>query len=108
MTRAKRHAISVARLKRHATEAERRFCCVLAMRGIAYRFQQGFYHPYYRIVDFFVPSLNLAIEIDGPCHDPEMDRIKDEQFTRTRGIEVLRFTNEEILSGNFSLPVGRF
>jgi hypothetical protein len=27
-----------------------------------------------------------GVEIDGPCHDPESDRQKDELFERVRGI----------------------
>lgn len=43
---------------------------------------------------------NLIIEIDGPCHDPQKDRRRDEWFTRVRGIPVLRLTNEEVLAGH--------
>src|ERR1700722_3794078 len=74
LPRAKQHAIFVAQRKQRATPAENLFCSYLASLGLSYRFQQGFYTPYYRIADFYVPSLNIIIEIDGPCHDPERDQ----------------------------------
>jgi very-short-patch-repair endonuclease len=100
----RRHAINVARLKKSATPAEVRFKDFLATLGVPYRFQQGFYAPFYRIVDFYLPDQNIAIEIDGACHDPEKDSRRDEWFSRERGITVLRFTNKQILSGAFRLP----
>jgi very-short-patch-repair endonuclease len=67
----------VAKLRRAATEAEKEVCCYLAWRGAACRFQQTFCHPFYRVADFFIPSLNLNLEIDGAYHEPEDDRRKD-------------------------------
>ncbi len=103
---AARHSIYKAQLKKQTTPAEHAFCCHLASRGITYRFQQGFYSPYYRIVDFYLPEQNLIIEIDGPCHDPEKDRKRDEWFTSVRDIPILRLTNEQVTSGEFRLPFG--
>jgi len=51
-----------------------------------------------------LPKHNLIIEIDGPCHDPEKDKRRDEWFTRERRIKIIRFTNEQVLSGDFKLP----
>jgi hypothetical protein len=65
LSRVKRHAICVARLRKRMTEAENLFCRHLAELGLGYRFQQGFYSPYYRIVDFYLPDQNLIIEIGG-------------------------------------------
>jgi len=64
-------------------------------------FQRTFYQPYVRIADFYIPSLNLIVEIDGPCHDRGEDRRKDALFTSLRGINVLRLTNEQVLAGDF-------
>jgi very-short-patch-repair endonuclease len=97
---AARHSIHKAQLKRQATPAERRFCCHLDSRGITYRFQQGFFTPCYRIADFYLPDLNLIIEIDGGYHDAEKDRIRDEMFESARGIRTLRLTNEDVISGD--------
>lgn len=100
---ATRHAIHKAQLKKQATPAERRFCCYLAERGLTYRFQQGFFTPYYRIADFYLPDENLIVEIDGAYHNAERDRQRDDWFTRERGINVLRLTNEQVMSGDFDL-----
>jgi very-short-patch-repair endonuclease len=90
------------------TPAENRFCCYLAARGLSYRFQQGFYTPFYRIVDFYLPDHNLIVEIGGPCHDADKDRHRDSWFQSVRRIEILRLTNEQVLSGDFKLPVRMF
>jgi very-short-patch-repair endonuclease len=99
----RRHAINIARLRKAATEAELVFQDFLASLGAPYRFQQGFYAPYYRIVDFYLPEHRLAIEIDGPSHqNPSHDRRMDAWFERVRGIRILRLTNEEVLRGEFT------
>ena len=98
---AKQHAIFVAQRKQRATPAENLFCSYLASLGLSYRFQQGFYTPYYRIADFYLPDLNLIIEIDGPCHDTEKDRQQDARFEHARGIRTLRLTNDQVLSEAF-------
>jgi very-short-patch-repair endonuclease len=93
------HRQNRRRLLKAATPAERAFTSYLASRGFAFRQQQGFYTPMYRIADFYLPTLNLIVEIDGAYHDTEKDRIKDERFLRERGIRTLRLTNERVLSG---------
>ena len=51
------------------------------------------------ILDFYIPSAKLAIEIDGWQHklaeNREEDRIRDE-FLNGLGITVVRFTNDDI------------
>src|SRR5687768_11198728 len=89
---AKRHAIFVSQRKQRMTPAEQVFCRYLATLGLSYRFQQGFYQPYYRIADFYLPGHNLIVEIDGPCHNAERDRRRDVWFQKTRGIRILRLT----------------
>src|SRR5437867_3714486 len=95
----RRHSINVARLRKAATPAELCMRDFLAALGAPYRFQHGFYQPYYRIVDFYLPDHNLIIEIDGDCHEPEKDRRRDEWFQRVRDIRILRLTNDEVLAG---------
>jgi very-short-patch-repair endonuclease len=108
LPRVKQHAIFVAQRKRRATPAENLFCSYLAKQGLSYRFQQGFYAPYYRIADFYLPALNLVIEIDGQSHtDPDRDRRMDEWFERVRGIRILRLTNDQVYRGDFG-PVHDF
>ena len=51
------------------------------------------------IVDFYIASKNVAIEIDGRQHDMpennEKDRKRDFELSKL-GIKVLRYTNENI------------
>jgi len=102
LPRAKQHAIFVAQRKQRATPEENLFCSYLASLGLSYRFQQGFYTPFYRIADFYLPTLDIIIEIDGPCHDPEKDRCRDEWFEHVRGIRTFRLTNEQVHRGEFA------
>src|SRR5687767_1250524 len=97
----KRNVINQARLKKQATPAEKRLLVYLAALGVNYRFQRGFYHPYHRIVDFYLPDHNLVIEIDGPYHDLERDYRRDTWFQNVRRIRILRLTNEAVLYGDF-------
>ena len=50
------------------------------------------------ILDFYIPSAKLAIEIDGRQHklaeNREDDRIRDE-FLNSLGITVVRYTNDD-------------
>ena len=103
LPRAKRHAIFVAQRKQRATPAENLFCSYLATLGLPYRFQQGFYTPYYRIADFYLPDLNLIIEIDGPYHDVDEDLRHDAWFEQVRGIKTLRLTNDQVLGSEFQM-----
>lgn len=50
------------------------------------------------IADFYCPELMLVIEIDGDYHDTqkEYDTLRSEELNKY-GINVLRYTNDEIL-----------
>ena len=50
------------------------------------------------IVDFYIASARLVIEVDGDVHDLQLD--EDERRTAALGAEglrVIRFRNEEVL-----------
>ena len=51
------------------------------------------------ILDFFIPSFNLAIELDGSQHfEPEAkkyDTMRDKELSKM-GIHVVRYTNSDI------------
>lgn len=102
LPRAKQHAIFVAQRKQQATPAENVFSSYLASLGLPYRFQQGFYTPCYRIADFYLPTLNIIIEIDGPYHDQKKDQERDKWFQEVRGIRTIRLTNEQVFRGEFA------
>ncbi|BDX03963.1 hypothetical protein MACH16_27110 [Marinomonas pontica] len=54
--------------------------------------------PY--IVDFYCPEKRLVIEIDGDSHynlDTQVYDRKRDDFMRSLGLQVMRFTNQDIL-----------
>lgn len=56
----------------------------------ANRYTNLIYHIY--LADFFIPDLNLDIEIDGNYHKPEYDFKRDEALSLS-GFDVLRLNN---------------
>ena len=49
----------------------------------------------YYLLDYFIPDLSLAIELDSDYHDPIKDKLKD-QFLASIGIDVVRIDNFQI------------
>ncbi len=87
-------------LRRRMTDAELKLWRHLRknqMAGHAFRRQ----HPIGRyVVDFWCPSLKLAIEVDGGQHGTAEGVLADQQRTATlekTGACVLRFWNNEVL-----------
>jgi very-short-patch-repair endonuclease len=52
------------------------------------------------VVDFYLPSVHLAVEVDGSIHDrpeiKEYDNARQEEL-ESANITVLRFTNEDVM-----------
>lgn len=93
-----KHALA-KHLRRNMTNAERVFWNAVRnnkVMGLQFRRQQvidGF------IADFYCNQMRLVVEIDGGVHETQKDydRLRDE-FINRRGILVMRFHNEEVLS----------
>lgn len=67
-------------------------------KGFAFKRQRP---VLYFIADFMCKELNLIIEVDGSVHLLEEVKKKDlirEEKLREAGFEILRFTNEEVLT----------
>lgn len=47
----------------------------------------------FRVFDFWCGRLGIAVEVDGPGHDPDYDAYRDEYNYRRSGIVVLRVRN---------------
>ena len=79
------------------TMAERKIWRFLRCHQLGVRFvRQYVFHNRY-ILDFYAPSLKLAIEIDGGQHNQNpSDKIRDEYLTQ-HDVKILRFWNNEIL-----------
>lgn len=86
-------------LRQNLTPAEAQLWNALRRRqlaGLKFRCQ----HPVGRfIVDFYSPACKLVIEVDGDIHTKQKayDEARTEQL-QSFGYQVLRFTNEEVLS----------
>ena len=87
------------KLRTHMTAAEEK---------IWYQYLRSFQPRVHRqrsmgrcIADFYIPKAKLVIEIDGSIHQEEKVRAKDNERTKffnSLGIEVIRFTNEEVMT----------
>jgi very-short-patch-repair endonuclease len=87
-------------LRRIPTEAEKVLWKALRrdQLGVSFRRQ----HPIGRyVLDFYCPSVGLAIEVDGgqhaAGHQKESDLRRD-QWLSANGVRMLRFWNNEVLS----------
>lgn len=102
---AKRNDTFKKRLRKRATPSEKIVGDIFKSVKLKHSFQKGFYKlsgkhkGYHCIVDFYIPSLRLAIEIDGEYHNsPEQkakDEFKDKWIAKKRKANVLRVKNEE-------------
>ena len=87
------------RLRNEITKAERKLWNTLRrdqLEGFHFRRQHPV-GPY--VVDFYCPSIRLALEVDGGQHNYDKRQNRDRRRTRwleSRGITVLRFWNNDI------------
>lgn len=102
-----RNSLYSAELKKKPTKAELIVGDFLWENKIHFKFQKGFLTPFHRIVDFYLATRNLIIEVDGGYHKniKEKDIIKDEQWLKKRNITTIRLTNEEVFNGEFKNKV---
>ncbi len=85
------------RLRRNATEAEKRIWWALRELPVEHRFRrQHPIGPY--VVDFACPRRKLAIELDGGQHATreQQDVARTREIMR-RGYRVIRFWNNEVM-----------
>ena len=86
-------------LRKHATDCERILWRHLRNRNFAaYKFRRQ--HPVDScVLDFYCPSVKLAIELDGSGHDSRLREKHDKarkEFLAKQGIAVVRFWNHQI------------
>jgi very-short-patch-repair endonuclease len=88
------------KLRRDMTDAERKLWSLLRNNRLGVKFRRQVpYGPY--ILDFYCVKARLVIELDGSQHYTPEGRKKDavrDAYLRSDGLEVLRFTNYEMLS----------
>ncbi|MFN7134054.1 MAG: endonuclease domain-containing protein [Myxococcales bacterium] len=93
-----RTAVSRAReMRKLPTRVEALLWNELRRRGVlGEKFRRQ--HPLGKfIVDFYVPALRIAIEVDGPHHaeQREYDMMR-QRFLESQKVRFLRFTTEEV------------
>jgi len=87
-------------LRRNQTDAEKSLWAQLRDKqfyGMKF-FRQYSVGPY--ILDFYCPTIKLAVELDGGQHNQSESKEYDEtrsNFLKTKGIEVMRFWDNEVL-----------
>ncbi len=97
-------------LTKRATLSEILVCNWLIENRINYIFQKGFFIPFHRIVDFYLPGRKIIIEVDGEIHRFFIDKDfrKDVSFLQERGMKTIRITNKEVADGTFKEKLQEF
>jgi very-short-patch-repair endonuclease len=81
-------------LRKQMTVGEEHLWEALRGKNIGYRVRRQC-SAFGYILDFYVHAARLCIEIDGPLHDSEHDRVRDEKLLE-HGILTLRIPAEEL------------
>lgn len=86
------------RMRNNPTPSEQKLKTRLELEGIRHVFQSiKFSGGTYRIFDFFFPGKATVVEVDGGCHDPIYDAMRDAQVIKAhKEMTILRFTNKEV------------
>ncbi len=93
-------------LKESSTPAEQAMWKIVRDKRIGgYKFRRQ--HPFYRfILDFYCKEKLLAIEVDGSVHNRANGKAYDQERERilnNQGIQVIRFSNSEVLHNPFQV-----
>ncbi len=106
--RIEKHTIQHAENRRselikNQTEAEKKLKILLKLNNVIYEFQKIVYTKRtYRIVDFYIPSIKLMIELDGSQHNNQEGILKDnlryKELKEVGYFNLKRFTNSQIFS----------
>ena len=87
------------RRRNNPTEAETFLWKQLKAQGLGVAFKRQCIILDY-IADFYCPSANLIIEVDGGYHlqeeQQQLDKEREERL-QAKGYNILRFTNEQVL-----------
>lgn len=92
--------ISIARmLRRKMTDAERKLWSLLRNNQLGVKFRRQVPFGKY-VLDFYCAKGKVCVELDGSQHYTKAGQGKDEErdhYLRGEGVEVLRFSNIEML-----------
>ena len=93
-------------LIKNQTQSEKKFNAMLKMCEVEYEFQKIFYtlddFKKFCVVDFYIPSKNIVVEIDGGVHDPAPNKAEDAKRSRLLRrkfkVEIIRINNRQLSS----------
>lgn len=97
------------KLTANSTDAEKCMARLLNTIGVEYYFQYPCNNGRDIIMDFYIPSRRICIEIDGGYHNNVEMLMKDkwrDQDCAQKGILVLRYTNDRVLAPTKSMIEG--
>ena len=97
--RTRKMTIRARDLRRDATDAEKRLWSRLRADQLGVRFRRQLVFERRYVLDFYAPSVELVVEVDGGQHGVAIS--KDDArtgFLVKRGVTVLRFWNNEVLA----------
>lgn len=85
-------------MRRNPTQAEKTLWASIRKRALGVRVRRQIIIRGY-IVDFYIPSCRLAIEVDGEVHDSRkaLDAERDTNILKDVGIRVLRYSNKMVM-----------
>jgi very-short-patch-repair endonuclease len=88
-------------LDKNSTPAENRMKNLLKKKQFKFEKNKVFMNgDYFYFADFYLPELDLVIEIDGKYHETEkqmkVDYYKDRYYTETKKLKLLRITNKKL------------
>jgi very-short-patch-repair endonuclease len=81
------------------TQTHAELCLWQQLRGsrlLGFKFRRQHPLPPY-VLDFYCDSARIAVELDGSQHSEGVDDVRT-RFIESRGIEVLRFWDNDVLS----------
>ncbi|MEM9426552.1 MAG: DUF559 domain-containing protein [Pseudomonadota bacterium] len=85
-------------LRGNMTEAEKRLWQEIRRDRLGVRFRRQMPVLQRYILDFYAPSIRLAVELDGGHHADNSNDIRRTVHLNAHGISVLRFWNIEVMN----------
>ena len=85
-------------LRKNMTDAELFLWKKIRRKSLGYRFIRQYIVDDLYIVDFYCQEKRLVIELDGGQHADNTEDVKRQKYLKEKGIIVLRFWNDEILT----------
>lgn len=85
------------------------FSTILRNLGVAFEFRKIFQNDdSWVIVDFFVSSVQLVIELDGKQHlfNKKYDAERSHWLADTYKVKIVRFFNAQVTNGQAELRIG--